>query len=69
MHELKLGDWPFYLLNAQHGKIKCVNDVMAAYRVHSDGIWSSLDNISIHNETIKAFNVLKPTFIIIQEIY
>jgi len=62
MHKLKLGDWPLHLLNAQHGKIKYINNVMAAYRVHSNGVWSGLDNISIHIATIEAFQCFKAHF-------
>jgi glycosyltransferase involved in cell wall biosynthesis len=35
-----LGDWQLHLFNAQHGKIKYFNDVMAMYRIHKGGIWS-----------------------------
>jgi glycosyltransferase involved in cell wall biosynthesis len=37
---LKIGDWPFYILAAQHGKIGYLNEVMAAYRVHRAAYWS-----------------------------
>ena len=37
---LKIGDWPFYILEAQHGKIGYLNEVMAAYRVHRAAHWS-----------------------------
>lgn len=62
MHKLKMGDWPLFLLNAQHGKIKYINNVMAAYRVHSNGVWSSRDKISIWNATIEAFKCFKSNF-------
>jgi glycosyltransferase involved in cell wall biosynthesis len=39
---LKLGDWPLHILNAQHGKIGYINEVMAAYRLHETGLWSTL---------------------------
>jgi glycosyltransferase involved in cell wall biosynthesis len=39
---LKLGDWPLHILNAQHGKIGYINEVMAAYRLHGTGVWSTL---------------------------
>jgi len=62
INKLKMGDWPLHLLNAQHGKIKHVNNVMAAYRVHSNGLWTNLDKISIHNATIDAFQCFKDHF-------
>lgn len=38
---LPVGDFPMHLMNAQHGKIKFVPDVMGVYRVHTGGIWST----------------------------
>ncbi|HEX3599731.1 MAG TPA: glycosyltransferase [Lacipirellulaceae bacterium] len=37
---LKLGDWPLHLLNAEHGNIGYLPEVMATYRVHRGGVWS-----------------------------
>ncbi len=39
------GDWAFYMLVAQNGKIGYIDEVMAAYRVHKSGVWSGLDEI------------------------
>lgn len=36
-----VGDYPLHLLNARHGKIKFLEDVMAVYRIHDGGIWES----------------------------
>jgi glycosyltransferase involved in cell wall biosynthesis len=44
--EMKLGDWPLFALIARHGKIELMDEVMAAYRVHSGGVWSSRPPIS-----------------------
>jgi glycosyltransferase involved in cell wall biosynthesis len=38
--DLKLGDWPLHILNAAHGKIGFLPQVMSAYRVHRKGIWN-----------------------------
>lgn len=35
------GDYFLHLLNARHGKIKKLPDVMAVYRMHDGGIWST----------------------------
>lgn len=40
-YEMPVGDWPLHVLNAQHGDIGYINEVMGVYRVHSGGIWSS----------------------------
>jgi glycosyltransferase involved in cell wall biosynthesis len=40
-YTLPLGDWPLHILNAEHGNIKYINEIMGVYRVHSGGIFSS----------------------------
>lgn len=50
---LKLGDWPIHIMNAQHGKIGYINEVMAAYRVHEGGVWSTWSPVSQGLELIK----------------
>jgi glycosyltransferase involved in cell wall biosynthesis len=38
---LAMGDWPFYILLAQHGQLGYLDRVMGTYRVHRGGIWTS----------------------------
>ena len=40
--KLTLGDWPLHLLNAAHGNIGYLPEVMSVYRVHSRGLWSNM---------------------------
>lgn len=40
IHALPIGDWPLHILNAQHGDIGYLDEVLAAYRVHAGGVWS-----------------------------
>ena len=42
LFETYLGDWPLYAIIASHGKIELMDEIMATYRVHSGGVWSSL---------------------------
>jgi glycosyltransferase involved in cell wall biosynthesis len=35
-------DWPLHILNAEHGKIGYINEVMGVYRYHSEGYYSQL---------------------------
>ena len=42
-YKVLVGDWPLYLLYAQLGKIKRINQVMGVYRIHKGGIWGSRD--------------------------
>ena len=37
---LAIGDWALHILNAEHGDIGFMPDVMSAYRVHRGGAWS-----------------------------
>lgn len=39
-YKMSAGDWVLHLLNAEHGKIGYLDEVMAVYRVHQGGIWS-----------------------------
>lgn len=34
------GDWPLHVLNALHGDIGYIDEVMAVYRLHGGGMWS-----------------------------
>jgi len=42
----KVGDWPRYVLAAKHGKIELMDDIMAVYRMHSGGMWSSMSRLT-----------------------
>jgi glycosyltransferase involved in cell wall biosynthesis len=38
--EMPTFDWPLHVLNAQHGDIGYIDEIMGAYRVHAAGFWS-----------------------------
>lgn len=42
-YSLNLLDWLMFIMAARHGKIKYIDEVMGAYRVHSLGYWSSME--------------------------
>lgn len=42
---LKVGDWGLHILNAHHGKIGYLDEVMGVYRQHSGGFYSSLAEV------------------------
>jgi hypothetical protein len=48
------GDWPLFLLAADAGRVRRLDEVMAAYRIHSSGTWSQL---SIAAKTELTFNM------------
>jgi glycosyltransferase involved in cell wall biosynthesis len=56
--EMKLGDWPLHVLVARIGKINLLDDVMAVYRVHSGGLWSSQPPISQLREVTRMLPAL-----------
>ncbi|MEH2128164.1 glycosyltransferase [Nostoc sp.] len=58
-YEQSMGDWTFHILNAQHGKIGYIDEVMAAYRVHAKGVWSSKRRESQIKETIRMLETIK----------
>jgi glycosyltransferase involved in cell wall biosynthesis len=45
-----LGDWMLVILLSKHGKIKLLEDYMAAYRIHENGVYAPL---SIENKVKK----------------
>ena len=38
---MRVGDWPLHVLNAEHGDIGYIDRILAVYRVHAGGVWSS----------------------------
>lgn len=52
-------DWVMVVLLAEHGHIGYINEVMAAYRMHPDGMWSRLtpqQRVKEHINTYKTIN-------------
>jgi len=54
-YKTPLADWPLYILNAKHGDIGYIDKVMGAYRVHSEGIYSSKGEIEQVKGTIEIY--------------
>jgi glycosyltransferase involved in cell wall biosynthesis len=42
---LMMGDWPLHIMNAQHGKIGYIDELMAVYRIHANSHYSSRNRI------------------------
>lgn len=53
--QMPMGDWPLWLLLARHGSIGYLEDVMAVYRRHDGGVWSSRKDL----ENLERFTVAK----------
>ncbi|MEA5605161.1 glycosyltransferase [Nostoc sp. UHCC 0252] len=61
-YKQSMGDWTFHILNAQHGKIGYIDEVMSAYRVHAKGVWSSKSREWQIKETIRMLDTIKYNF-------
>jgi glycosyltransferase involved in cell wall biosynthesis len=42
---LRMGDWPLHIMNAQHGKIGYIDELMAVYRIHANSHYSTRNRI------------------------
>lgn len=57
-HTAPVGDWPLHILNAQHGKIGYINEVMAAYRIHPGGVHSRRNPIENFRRQIHLYETI-----------
>jgi glycosyltransferase involved in cell wall biosynthesis len=57
-YKLGMGDWPLLLLAAQQGRIWYFDKIMAHYRRHPGGIWSSESNSRNSEKLLDAVNIL-----------
>jgi glycosyltransferase involved in cell wall biosynthesis len=51
-------DWPLHILNAEHGMIGYLNEVMGVYRHHSGGLYSPFSEARKLEETLKFYKVM-----------
>jgi glycosyltransferase involved in cell wall biosynthesis len=56
-----MGDWPLHILNAQHGRIGYLDEVMAVYRKHGKGAWSAQTQVQILANSIQAARRIRPS--------
>ncbi|UNC93587.1 glycosyltransferase [Candidatus Contubernalis alkaliaceticus] len=59
---LYIGDWPLFLLCAQHGYIGYIDEVMSRYRQHPAGIWSSNTNRGKLEGVIEMYQLINSHF-------
>ncbi|RFM23065.1 MAG: hypothetical protein D0433_13600, partial [Candidatus Thermochlorobacter aerophilum] len=52
------GDWPLHVINAHYGKIFFMDEVMAVYRIHNLGVWSSMNHIEMLEKAAKLFEIV-----------
>lgn len=66
-YRMPQGDWPLHVLNAQHGDIGYIDEVMGVYRVHSGGIWASCDTVTLLEKMIQGMEIINPHLETIQQ--
>lgn len=54
----EIGDWELFLIAAQHGDIGYIDEVMAVYRKHEDGVYTGSDIIQRIQSRIRMYNNL-----------
>lgn len=57
-----IGDYFLHLLNAKHGKIKYMDEIMAVYRIHNTSCWSSKKGLEQDELMIHFFENIKENF-------
>lgn len=53
------GDWPLHILNAQHGRIGYLDEVMAVHRVHGGSVWSPRSVVERRKGIIRTLRILR----------
>ena len=54
-----IGDWPLHVLNAQHGRIGYLDEVMAVYRKHGKGVWSRQSRLQVLANSIQCADLIR----------
>lgn len=60
--EIIPGDWAISLLNAAHGPIGCLPEVMADYRIHPQGMWAQKGQEFQLRETLRMLTFIDHHF-------
>ena len=58
LSKVKAGDWARYALVARHGKIELMDEIMATYRVHPAGMWTSMSSANQAQEIGRTLRAL-----------
>ncbi|MBK8465879.1 MAG: glycosyltransferase [Chloracidobacterium sp.] len=57
---LQICDWALFILLTRHGYVAYIDEVMAQYRVHGTGVWSSGTGLYRIRETIRTLEYVLP---------
>ena len=61
-NDLPVGDWPLFLLAAQHGNICYIDRPLGVYRIHRGGDWSKRDDVQRIESMIGLYEKLNAYF-------
>lgn len=53
IYKVFAGDWFLHTMNAQHGDIIYIDEIMSCYRIHGEGAWSALGRKERMEENIR----------------
>lgn len=57
-YSMPMADWPLHVMNARFGKFFYSREIMATYRIHSGGVWSGKQQMSILANSIASAEIL-----------
>jgi glycosyltransferase involved in cell wall biosynthesis len=66
--ESPIGDWTLYMLAIKDRKIKKMDEVMAVYRKHNEGIWSKKSKKHRILNTLKSFSLIYENLLLPKEV-
>ena len=69
IYQAPAGDYFLHMLNAKKGLIKKLDELMAVYRKHDQGIWSKTDKITIAKRWILQMDLMMPQFTDFPEVH
>jgi glycosyltransferase involved in cell wall biosynthesis len=58
--EVPFGDLALHAIVSQHGRIKCMDEVMSVYRINDSGSWSGLDERARCLSYLRFYDVIEP---------
>jgi glycosyltransferase involved in cell wall biosynthesis len=61
--EVALGDLPLFILLAQYGKIRFLNEIMGVYRVNNESVWAKKNELYKSSSAAHLFEKLHKHFI------
>lgn len=57
-----VGDYFLHMLNARHGKIKKLPEIMGVYRLHMGNNWANLDKAKMYINLLKTLDLMQCSF-------